>query len=186
MLPSAEKVRFSSSGSEAVQAALRLARAATGRGVIVKFEGHYHGWLDNVLWSVAPRARRNGRRRRSGAAARNSGTGCVGRPAHRGFVLEPAGLHRGAAVARGRRGRHHGAGDVQHWRHLSGAGYLEFGARDLPADGNGADLRRSDHRLSRRSRRGAGEARRDAGPHDLRQGSCERLSGCGTCRRGPR
>ena len=56
MLPSAEKVRFSSSGTEAVQAALRLCRAATGRGVIVKFEGHYHGWLDNVLWSVAPPA----------------------------------------------------------------------------------------------------------------------------------
>jgi glutamate-1-semialdehyde 2,1-aminomutase len=56
MLPSAAKVRFSSSGSEAVQAALRLSRAATGRGAIVKFEGHYHGWLDNVLWSVAPGA----------------------------------------------------------------------------------------------------------------------------------
>lgn len=54
MLPSAEKVRFSSSGTEAVQAALRLSRAATGRGVVVKFEGHYHGWLDNILWSVAP------------------------------------------------------------------------------------------------------------------------------------
>jgi glutamate-1-semialdehyde 2,1-aminomutase len=60
MLPSAEKVRFSSSGSEAAQAALRLARAATGRGVIVKFEGHYHGWLDNVLWSVAPAPDRMG------------------------------------------------------------------------------------------------------------------------------
>jgi glutamate-1-semialdehyde 2,1-aminomutase len=54
MLPSAERVRFSSSGSEAVQAALRLSRAMTGRDTIVKFEGHYHGWLDNVLWSVAP------------------------------------------------------------------------------------------------------------------------------------
>jgi glutamate-1-semialdehyde 2,1-aminomutase len=54
MLPCAERVRFSSSGTEAVQAALRLARAATGRDIIVKFEGHYHGWLDNVLWSVAP------------------------------------------------------------------------------------------------------------------------------------
>src|SRR5581483_9003018 len=28
--------------------------AATGRKKIVKFEGHYHGWLDNVHWSVAP------------------------------------------------------------------------------------------------------------------------------------
>jgi glutamate-1-semialdehyde 2,1-aminomutase len=39
-----------------IQAALRLARASTGRQVILKFEGHYHGWLDNVQWSVAPAA----------------------------------------------------------------------------------------------------------------------------------
>lgn len=54
MVPSAEKVRFSCAGSEVVQAAWRLARAHTGRSTIVKFEGHYHGWLDSVLWSVAP------------------------------------------------------------------------------------------------------------------------------------
>src|SRR5258707_4930425 len=50
----AERVRFGSSGTEVVQAALRLARAATGRQTIIKFEGHYHGWLDNILWSVSP------------------------------------------------------------------------------------------------------------------------------------
>ena len=54
LIPSAETVRFASSGSEADQAALRLARAATGRDNIIKFEGHYHGWFDNILWSVAP------------------------------------------------------------------------------------------------------------------------------------
>ncbi|MDQ2803315.1 MAG: aspartate aminotransferase family protein [Pseudomonadota bacterium] len=54
MVPCAERVRFNTSGSEAVQAALRLARAATGRRTVVKFEGHYHGWFDNMLWSVAP------------------------------------------------------------------------------------------------------------------------------------
>ncbi len=54
MVPCAERVRFNSSGSEAVQTALRLARAATGRRTVVKFEGHYHGWFDNMLWSVAP------------------------------------------------------------------------------------------------------------------------------------
>ena len=47
-VPCAERVRFMSSGSEAVQAALRLARAATGRTRVVKFHGHYHGWLDNI------------------------------------------------------------------------------------------------------------------------------------------
>ena len=37
-----------------VQAAMRLARAITGRTKILRFEGHYHGWFDNVLVSVAP------------------------------------------------------------------------------------------------------------------------------------
>jgi glutamate-1-semialdehyde 2,1-aminomutase len=45
----ADQVRFGLSGTEMVQAALRLARAATGRDRFVRFEGHYHGWLDNVL-----------------------------------------------------------------------------------------------------------------------------------------
>jgi len=54
LVPSADLVRFASSGSEAVQVAFRIARAATGRMKIIKFEGHYHGWFDNVLWSVSP------------------------------------------------------------------------------------------------------------------------------------
>jgi glutamate-1-semialdehyde 2,1-aminomutase len=45
----ADMVRFGSSGTEVVQAALRVARAATRRSKFVRFEGHYHGWLDNVL-----------------------------------------------------------------------------------------------------------------------------------------
>ncbi len=53
-VPCAELVRFASSGSEADQAAIRLARAATGRRKIIKFEGHYHGWFDNLFISVAP------------------------------------------------------------------------------------------------------------------------------------
>lgn len=45
----ADMVRFGVSGTESVQAALRLARACTGRTKVIRFEGHYHGWLDNVL-----------------------------------------------------------------------------------------------------------------------------------------
>jgi glutamate-1-semialdehyde 2,1-aminomutase len=48
-----EMIRFGSTGTEMVQAALRLARAVTGRRKFIRFEGHYHGWLDNVL--LAPR-----------------------------------------------------------------------------------------------------------------------------------
>jgi glutamate-1-semialdehyde 2,1-aminomutase len=45
-VPCAEMVCFSTTGSEAVHAALRIARASTGRRKVVKFEGHYHGWID--------------------------------------------------------------------------------------------------------------------------------------------
>jgi glutamate-1-semialdehyde 2,1-aminomutase len=54
LVPCAEMVRFGSSGSEIVHAALRLARAITGRETVIKFEGHYHGWFDSVHWSIAP------------------------------------------------------------------------------------------------------------------------------------
>jgi glutamate-1-semialdehyde 2,1-aminomutase len=50
-VPSAERVLFSVTGSEAVHAALRLARAATSRRLIVKFAGHYHGWIDPITVS---------------------------------------------------------------------------------------------------------------------------------------
>ena len=49
MMPSIEVVRFVNSGTEAVMSAIRLARAATGRDVIVKFEGGYHGHADSLL-----------------------------------------------------------------------------------------------------------------------------------------
>jgi glutamate-1-semialdehyde 2,1-aminomutase len=54
VIPCAELLRFCVTGSEAVQAALRVARAYTGRSKFVKFEGHYHGWLDSVAFSVNP------------------------------------------------------------------------------------------------------------------------------------
>jgi glutamate-1-semialdehyde 2,1-aminomutase len=56
VVPGVERVIFSNTGSEAVQVALRLARAFTKRPLFVKFEGHYHGWFNNVLVSYKPRA----------------------------------------------------------------------------------------------------------------------------------
>lgn len=54
MIPSAERVRFNNSATEVVLSALRLARAHTGRPLILKFEGHYHGWADEGLVGFAP------------------------------------------------------------------------------------------------------------------------------------
>ncbi len=53
LIPCAELMRFSLSGSEADHAALRLARAVTGRRKFIKFEGHYHGWFDSVAFSIS-------------------------------------------------------------------------------------------------------------------------------------
>ncbi len=60
LVPCAERIAFTSSGSEAVQLVHRLARAHTGRPCILKFEGHYHGWMDGALHSYKPQAHETG------------------------------------------------------------------------------------------------------------------------------
>lgn len=54
LVPCAEMVRFAGSGTETVMHALRLARVATGREKIIKFEGHFHGYSDALNYSVSP------------------------------------------------------------------------------------------------------------------------------------
>ena len=56
MSPCVEMVRFSNSGSEAISGAVRAARGFTGRAKILKFEGHYHGWVDVLAVSNRPSA----------------------------------------------------------------------------------------------------------------------------------
>ena len=48
-MPSIERLRFVNSGTEAAMSALRVARAATGRDLVIKFEGGYHGHADSLL-----------------------------------------------------------------------------------------------------------------------------------------
>src|SRR5687768_17350345 len=49
LIPSAERVRFVSSGTEATLMAIRLARAYTGKATLIRFQGHFHGWHDTVM-----------------------------------------------------------------------------------------------------------------------------------------
>jgi glutamate-1-semialdehyde 2,1-aminomutase len=60
IVPSFERVVLTSTGSEATFHALRLARAVTGRRLVVKFQGCYHGWHDSVAMNVISRAERVG------------------------------------------------------------------------------------------------------------------------------
>jgi glutamate-1-semialdehyde 2,1-aminomutase len=54
IVPSAEEVRFTSSGTEATLMAVRLARAYTGRDKLLKFDSHFHGWHDAVIGARVP------------------------------------------------------------------------------------------------------------------------------------
>jgi glutamate-1-semialdehyde 2,1-aminomutase len=54
MVPSADLVRFANSGTEAVMASLRLARAFSGRDGHIMVEGGFHGHFDSALWEIAP------------------------------------------------------------------------------------------------------------------------------------
>ncbi|MCU0704013.1 MAG: aminotransferase class III-fold pyridoxal phosphate-dependent enzyme [Fimbriiglobus sp.] len=54
LIPSAERVRFTGSGTEATLMALRLSRLHTGRPKFLKFQGHFHGWHDYVTVSADP------------------------------------------------------------------------------------------------------------------------------------
>src|SRR5574342_108300 len=63
MSPAVEMVRFACSGTEATMHAIRVARAYTGRDLILKFEGNYHGFHDHTLWSTYAPVEAYGNRR---------------------------------------------------------------------------------------------------------------------------
>ncbi len=63
MVPAVEMVRLACSGTEATMHAIRVARAYTGRDIILKFEGNYHGMHDHALWSTYAPTESYGNRR---------------------------------------------------------------------------------------------------------------------------
>jgi glutamate-1-semialdehyde 2,1-aminomutase len=73
MVPAAEMVRLACSGTEATMHALRVARAYTGRDIILKFEGNYHGFQDYTLWSTYAPPETYGNRRSPVPVAASSG-----------------------------------------------------------------------------------------------------------------
>ena len=68
-----ELLRFANSGTEATMDAIRVARAATGRDVVCKVEGSYHGHHDSVMFSIVPNADLMGGRDRPGSAPVSKG-----------------------------------------------------------------------------------------------------------------
>ena len=85
LMPSIERVRFVSSGTEAAMSAVRVARAATGRDKIIKFEGCYHGHADAFLVQAG------------------SGALTLGTPTSPGVTKAAAGRHADRQLQRPRR-----------------------------------------------------------------------------------
>jgi glutamate-1-semialdehyde 2,1-aminomutase len=105
IVPCAERVAFTSSGSEAVQLAMRLARAYTGRNLILKFEGHYHGWMDSALVSYHPAREQTGPLENpnvvlpSGGQVANAADNVIVAPWNHPEILEQVFARRGPEIA---------------------------------------------------------------------------------------
>ena len=150
-VPSVEKVRLVNSGTEATMSAVRLARGFTGRDVLIKFAGNYHGHVDSLLVSA-------------GSAAATLGVpsspGVTQGTTQDTIVLEYNDVcGAGSDVRRARfrnRWRHLRAGRRQHGRRSAKQGVLQRLASPHQKARRLADLRRSDERvpsfLRRRSR----------------------------------
>ena len=115
LIPSAEKVRFTASGTEASHMAIRLARAYTGKDKIVRFIGHFHGWHDNVA---------------AGATSNYDGSSVPGVAAERHRSHHPdAGRRCRRNGQAARKPRRHRRGDVRAVGRLVGPGAAAAGLR---------------------------------------------------------
>ncbi len=145
LVPSLELVRLVSSGTEATMTALRLARGFTGRDLVVKFEGCYHGHADALLVKAGSGALTFGNPSSAGVPADTA--------AHT-LVLDYNDASRVRALfkrtRRRDRRRDRRAGGRQHEPRAAEAGIPRSAARGMHAPRRGADPRRGDDRLPRR------------------------------------
>ena len=170
-MPSLEKVLLTATGSEATFHALRVARAATGRRHVIKFQGCYHGWHDSVAMNVISPAERVGQKD----------------PLSQGILPEVLDATIVLPLQRRRRGRARARASTTSPRSSSSRsrttsarccrsrGSSRGCASSRPQHGHRARLRRGDHGLPPRARRLPGDRRRHARPDHARQGDGERL-----------
>ncbi len=165
-VPCAGLCRFSLSGSEAVHAAVRLARAVTGRPKLLRFEGHYHGWFDNVL--VGPSDDGTGAAAMTEGQSQGAVAEVIVQPWNDLDAIEATFAQHGAELA---------AVIMEPVMCNTGvippdADYLEGVRAYCDRYGTVLDSRRSDHRIPARPWWRAGAPRRDGRHRNLRQSAC--------------
>ena len=179
LVPSVERVLLTETGSEATFHALRLARAATGRRHVIKFQGCYHGWHDSVAMNVISQPERVGQKDPlskgimpevidATIVCRFNDADEVERALERRTTSRRSSSSRSRTTsARCCRSPASSSGCAS-WRR----------ARNRP------DLRRGDHRVPARARRLPVDLRRHARPDDAGQGDGQRLADLGARRAG--
>ena len=171
-----DKVRFANSGTEATMDAIRIARAATGRDVVAKIEGSYHGHHDTVMFSVVPNADAMGGREAPASTPMSKG---IPTEMVRWTVAVPFNdVDGGRAPLRraGLRARlsHHGADHDEHRRRAPGARVPRSGPRPVHQARRRVHLRRGEVGRDRRRGRRDRALRRPARPRVLREGDRRR------------
>ncbi len=171
-IPSAEMMIATMSGSEATAQAVRLARAATGRPLLVKFQGGFHGWHDAVARNVISRPE-------LAYGHDPLSAGILDTALESTLIAEFNDLDSVRALFEQFPERI-AAVIIEPIPHNVGALVPDPGVRRRPARADQrarvpADLRRGHHRLPPRPRRLPGGLRRPARPHHVRQGHGQRL-----------
>jgi hypothetical protein len=162
-LPSIEQVRLVSSGTEAVMSALRLARGFTGRSIVVKFEGCYHGHSDFLLVKAGSGALTFGNPTSAACPPSSPRTRWCSTTTTRSRLPT-----RSRATATDRRGGARADRGQHELRAPLAAVHLPRLRELCTRHGAIAGVRRGDDGLPRGPARRAGPVRRDARPHDAR------------------
>ncbi len=152
-LPSMEKLRFTTTGSEAVQSAVRVARAFTGRDAMLKFSGNYHGHFDLALQDAGasaetPHAERSGHPARGRRAISRS----------RATTISPTSTGSSNASAAGSR-RSWSSRCAATWGSCTPCRVFWKACASARTQRRAADLRRDHHVAAARARRRAGASR---------------------------
>ena len=187
MVEAAELVRFSNSGTEAVMAALRLARGVTGRDGYVILEGSYHGLFDAVMWQADVEDLAS---TRDEPELLPFGKGVPGLIRQLFWHVPYNDAGRLEDVLKAPRGPHRRGADRADprklLRHPGDPGVLPGRARAVHAPRRADDRRRGEDRLPRRARRRAAAPRRQGRHLHLGEGDGQRLPDRGHRRtRGP-